>query len=108
MPWVKLEEQGIKSVFQQDKQAVLYFDYMDTKQNITSDYLDSLYKLYEQKYKGKKFDAVIVTDDAAYDFALAHQQTLFPSTPIIFCGVNYFDEADIQDKAWVTGIIEDV
>ncbi|WP_090944055.1 sensor histidine kinase [Pelosinus propionicus] len=108
MPWVKLEEQGIKSVLQQEKQAVLYFDYMDTKQNITSDYLESLYKLYEQKYKGRKFDAVIVTDDAAYNFALTHQQTLFSSTPIIFCGVNYFNEAAIQDKTWITGIIEDV
>jgi signal transduction histidine kinase len=108
MPWVKLEEQGIKSVFQQEKQAVLFFDYMDTKYNITPGYLDSLYKFYEQKYKGKKFDAVIVTDDAAYDFAVAYQQELFPLTPIIFCGVNYFDEADIKDKEWVTGIIEDI
>lgn len=108
MPWVKLEEQGIKSVFQQEKQAILSFDYMDTKYNITPGYLDSLYTFYEQKYKGKKFDAVIVTDDAAYDFAVAYQQKLFPLTPIIFCGVNYFDEADIKDKEWVTGIIEDV
>jgi signal transduction histidine kinase len=108
MPWVKLEEEGIKSVFQQEKQAILSFDYMDTKYNITPDYLSNLYKFYEQKYKGKKFDAVIVTDDAAYDFARTYQQTLFPLTPIIFCGVNYFNEADIKDKEWVTGVIEDV
>lgn len=108
MPWVKLEEQGIKSAFQQEKQAVLFIDYMDTKYNIAPDYLDSLYKFYEQKYKGKKFDAVIVTDDAAYDFAVTYQQEIFPLTPIIFCGVNSFNEADIKEKEWVTGIIEDI
>ena len=108
MPWLQLEEQGIKTVFKQNKQAVLYFDYMDTKYNINPDYLDNLYKFYVQKYKGKKFDAVIVTDDAAYEFALAHQQELFPLTPIIFCGVNYYTESNIQNPEWVTGIVEDV
>jgi signal transduction histidine kinase len=108
MPWVKLEEQGIKSVLQQEKQVLLFFDYMDTKYNISPDYLASLYQFYEQKYKGKKFDAVIVTDDAAYEFAIAYQQELFPLTPIIFCGVNDFNEANIKDKEWVTGIVEDI
>lgn len=108
MPWVKLEEQGIKAAFQNDKQALLYFDYMDTKQNIAPGYLDNLYRFYEQKYKEKKFDAVIVTDDAAYNFVLAYQQQLFPFTPVIFCGVNYFKEGDIQDNKWVTGIVEDI
>jgi signal transduction histidine kinase len=108
MPWLQLEEQGIKAVFKQNKQAVLYFEYMDTKNNISPDYLDSLYKFYAQKYKGKKFDAVIVTDDAAYEFALAHQQEIFPLTPIIFCGVNFFTESNIQNHEWVTGIVEDV
>jgi signal transduction histidine kinase len=105
MPWLQLEEQGIKAVFKQNKQAVLYFEYMDTKHNISPEYLDSLYKFYVQKYKEKKFDAIIVTDDAAYEFALAHQQELFPFTPIIFCGVN---ESNIQNSEWVTGIVEDV
>lgn len=108
MPWLQLEEQGIKAAFQQNKQAVLYFDYMDTKNNISPDYLDNLYKFYIQKYKGKKFDAIIVTDDAAYEFVLAHQQELFPLTPIIFCGVNYFTENNRQNHEWVTGIVEDV
>lgn len=108
MPWLQLEEQGIKAAFQQNKQAVLHFDYMDTKNNISTDYLDNLYRFYIQKYKGKKFDAVIVTDDAAYEFVLAHQQELFPLTPIVFCGVNYFAENNRTNHEWVTGIVEDV
>ncbi|MDF2633604.1 MAG: ATP-binding region ATPase domain protein [Pelosinus sp.] len=108
MPWVKLEEQGIKSAFQQEKQAILSFEYMDKKYNITPEYVDNVYEFYKQKYQGKKFDALIVTDDAAYEFALEYQQELFPFTPIIFCGVNNFNEGDIKDKEWVTGIVEDV
>lgn len=106
MPWVQKQEEGIKSVFSVNPEVSLYFDYMDTKRNIGNDYLENLYKLYVYKYKDKKFDAVIVTDDAAYQFALKHQEQLFPKTPIVFCGVNFFTDTQIKGNEWVTGVIE--
>ncbi|WP_378954644.1 ABC transporter substrate binding protein [Pelosinus sp. sgz500959] len=106
MPWVQMLERGIKTVFDPYPQIILYFDYMDTKRNIGNEYLENLYNLYTYKYKHKKFDAVIVTDDVAYQFALQHQEELFPSTPIVFCGVNFFSEDQIQGNPWVTGVVE--
>lgn len=106
MPWVQKQEEGIKSVFSLHPEISLYFDYMDTKRSIGDDYLTHLYKLYTYKYQNKKFDAVIVTDDVAYQFILQHQENLFPQTPIVFCGVNFFSDAQLKGNQWVTGVIE--
>lgn len=106
MPWVQMQERGIKSVLGSNPEVSLYVDYMDTKRNIGSAYLENLYKLYIYKYENKKFDAVIVTDDVAYQFALEYQEQLFPSTPIVFCGVNFFADAQLTGNQWVTGVIE--
>jgi len=106
MPWVKMEEDGIRSVFQGDDRVSLYFDYMDTKRNIGSEYLDRFLALYEEKCKDKNFAAVIVTDDAAYQFALKHQQELFPGIPIVFCGVNFLSSQEIDGNSFVTGVVE--
>lgn len=106
MPWVQKQEEGIKSVFALHPEISLYFDYMDTKRSIGDDYLTHLYKLYTYKYQNKKFDAVIVTDDVAYQFVLQHQEKLFPQTPIVFCGVNFFSDAQLKGNQWVTGVIE--
>lgn len=106
MPWVHIQEEGIKGVLGLYPQVSLYFDYMDTKRNLGKGYLEELYKLYTYKYANKKFDAVIVTDDVAYQFVLQYQKQLFPGTPIVFCGVNFFDESQLIGNPWVTGVIE--
>ena len=106
MPWVHTQEEGIKSVLGLYPKVALSFDYMDTKRNIGKEYLEELYKLYIYKYATKKFDAVIVTDDVAYQFVLQYQKQLFPETPIIFCGVNFFDKAQLLGNQWITGVIE--
>ena len=106
MPWVKMEEDGIRSVFEGDDRVSLYFDYMDTKRNIGSEYLDRFLALYEEKCKEKNFAAVIVTDDAAYQFALKHQQELFPGIPIVFCGVNFLSPQELNGNSLVTGVVE--
>lgn len=106
MPWVQKVEEGIKSLLGLYPKVSLYFDYMDTKRNISNDYLEELYKLYTYKYANKKFDAVIVTDDVAYQFALQYQEKLFPRTPIVFCGINFYDANQLIGNQWVTGVIE--
>ncbi len=106
MPWVQMQEEGIKSVLTSYSHLSMYFDYMDTRRNIGEDYLEKLYELYTYKYKNKKFDAIIVTDDVAYQFALRYQEQLFPATPIVFCGVNFFTDEQIKGNQWVTGVAE--
>lgn len=81
-------------------------DYMDTLRNSGEEYDKIVHDFYKYKYQDKKFDTVICCDDSAYNFVLKYQQEIFPNTPIVFCGVNYFDPAKIKGNKWITGIIE--
>jgi len=106
MPWVQAEGNGILSVLGNDTHIYLYFDYMDTKRNVSDVYMEKFYELYVEKCKSTHFDAVIVTDDVAYRFVLDHQAELFPEIPIVFCGVNFLENLDTQRNPWVTGVVE--
>ncbi|WP_243364552.1 PAS domain-containing protein [Fundidesulfovibrio terrae] len=92
-----------------DKSTVPYdlqIEYMDSKR-FTGPNMDStLETLYREKYRGSSFDAIIVSDDNAYQFILAYGQSLFPGVPVIFCGVNDFDPAQIKGRMNITGVVE--
>ena len=106
MEWVNEMEKGIRSVFNDPNQVNLYIDFMDTKRNVSSAYTQKMVELFREKYKNKKFDAIIVADEYAYQFVLCYQQELFPEMPIVFLGVNDYQELPTQKRAWVTGVVE--
>ncbi|MEG6585403.1 ABC transporter substrate binding protein [Dendrosporobacter sp. 1207_IL3150] len=109
MVWVQNIDAGIKSILGDNKNIEFHTDYMDTKRNPSPEYLQKLHEAYNYKYSNKKFDAVLVTDDIAYSFMLTYQQELFPNTPIVFCGVNNFNEEEFaQHNQWFTGIVENI
>lgn len=109
MPWVKNISAGIENFFAEDKTVTFYYDYMDAKRNPSPDYIEKLHEVYKAKYSNKKFDAIIVSDDPAYNFLLAYQGDLFPNTPVVFCGVNYFQEQDLAGyEDWFTGVVEQI
>ena len=58
------------------------------------------------KYRGKKFDAIISSDDDAFQFLRKTRDELFPGVPVIFSGVNNFEDQMISGKSGFTGISE--
>jgi PAS domain S-box-containing protein len=82
------------------------YAYMDTKRIFSPDYIDQLVKLYSVKFKHRTFDAIISSDDQAFEFLLHHHGRLFPNTPVIFCGVNHFHDDMLQGKPQFTGVLE--
>jgi C4-dicarboxylate-specific signal transduction histidine kinase/ABC-type uncharacterized transport system substrate-binding protein len=107
--WSDSIVKGIESEISAETQDVqIYFEYMDTKHVYTLDYLEHLHTQYVYKYGNLTFDAIITSDNNAFDFILMHQETLFPETPVVFCGVNDFQDSLIMDKPWITGVIEDI
>ncbi len=98
---------GIESVFKKNGQNIeLIFEYMDTKRIYGSSYLEILYQLFNYKYRNKKIDVIISSDDHAFNFLLKNSNTLFPEIPIVFCGVNRFDEVSLVGRKWFTGVVE--
>jgi ABC-type uncharacterized transport system substrate-binding protein len=79
---------------------------MDTKRLYDDLHLNNFYQLLSHKFHNHKFDAIICTDDHAYNFILERSHELFPKTPIVFCGVNNFNEASLAGRNWITGVVE--
>ncbi len=86
--------------------VMLSVEYMDTKRLLDEAYLQKLYDLYAYKFQAQSFDVILTSDDNAFNFVRAHRDTLFPGTPVVFCGVNYFDPAVLEGDTGFTGVNE--
>ena len=74
--------------------------YTDQKhRHLTTEYIRA-------KYQGRPQDLVLVSDDPALDFLLTVREDLFPTTPVVFCGVNNFTPKRIQGQSNITGVNE--
>lgn len=106
--WTDDENAGIESVLQPAiGRNNLYVEYMDTKKIFGDLYSQRLYEVYKLKYRNFRFDAIIVTDNNAFEFMRKYRDDLFPGTPVIFCGVNYFEEGQLEGRRLMTGINEE-
>ncbi len=106
--WETVPEQmeGIENAFSSDVQ--IDYKFMDTK-NCTSKESSQLFYESMKQYISEvpSYDALIVGDDAAFQFALEHQDVLFPNIPIAYQGVNDIELAISASKdKWICGIIE--
>lgn len=81
-------------------------EYMDSKRRWDSVYQNHLKNLYAYKYQNMKIDAVIVSDNIAFDYTREFGKDVFPGTPVFFCGVNYLEPQSIKDFPLYTGISE--
>ena len=85
----------------------LYVEYMDTRRFPAEDLFPQLRELYQIKYHHLKFDLILITDNAAFDFLVAYRNELFPQVPVVFCGLNNYTPVMIDAYTNVTGILED-
>ena len=83
-----------------------FVEFMDTKRYSSSSYLYLLTKLLAHKYVQTKIDAIVVSDDNAYNFILRHRPVLFKDVPIVFCGVNYLENTEHLPESKITGVVE--
>lgn len=81
-------------------------EYMDTKKVSGELYYEELYKIYNYKYSNQKIDVIISIDNNAFDFLLKYRDDLFSKTPVVFCGVNSFNENRLIGHDLFTGIAE--
>jgi PAS domain S-box-containing protein len=99
--------EGIRQAL--DKSAVPYdlqIEYMDTKRFSEQGMAATLERLYAEKYRDTALDAIIASDDIAFQFLLENKERLFPGVPMVFCGVNELDPASLKGRGIITGVIE--
>jgi signal transduction histidine kinase len=61
-----------------------------------------------EKIAAYPLDVVVVSDNAAFDFATRYRPRLFPKVPIVFCGYNNFRPGVLAGLSNITGINEEV
>lgn len=106
--WTDDEHAGIVSVLQPViGRNNLHVEYMDTKKIFGDLYSQRLYEVYKLKYNNYTFDLIITTDNNAFEFMLKYRDELFPHTPVVFCGVNYFRTEQIKGYKQFTGVNEE-
>ncbi len=98
---------GIRTVLEKSPYAIdLHIEYMDSKRYGSDEMRERLLDLYTYKFKDKHFDVVIATDNDAFNFLMEYGETLLPGVPLVFCGVNDLDLAEVRGKD-VTGVVEE-
>jgi len=108
--WTREIVSGILStLYSSDHILDISIEYMDWKNYPTEDNLKRLAEYYRYKYRDRKVDLIITTDDAALEFSLKNRAELFSDAPVVFCGVNEVGFASIASGYDnVTGILEQV
>jgi PAS domain S-box-containing protein len=106
--WTDDEGRGIDSVLLPELGASnLYIEYMDTKRFYGHDSLVQFPDVYARKFASHRFDVIVATDNNAFDFLREYRDSLFPNTPVVFCGVNHFKEEDLVGHRLFTGVSEE-
>lgn len=108
--WTDSIQDGIKSVLNTyNKDLIYYTEYLDWKRFPMIENLEKCYQSFQCKYKDKKIDLIITSDDAALEFALKFRKELFSDAPIVFCGIfSETAESFMKNNNNLTGVIENV
>lgn len=103
---VQIQIDGIKEGIGDN--IVLDYEFMDTKRFPDE---ESIHMFYEGlKYRLERmepYDAIILGDDAALNFAMQYRDELFDGIPIIFEGINNEEYAvEVAKDPLITGVLE--
>lgn len=105
--WTDDISAGISEVMQTWPAGVeLIHEYMDSKRRWDKNYKMLLEGLLSYKYRNMQPDAVIVSDNLAFDYMCESGKDVFPGVPVFFCGVNYLDPQVLRGLPNFTGISE--
>jgi two-component system, cell cycle sensor histidine kinase and response regulator CckA len=103
MPWVDGVTQGLNQAL--SAKAELVVTQLDIKRFPTAGREEAMAITVASKLQVSHARVIIAIDDYAYQLCLRERERLFPGVPIVFGGVNHFDQ---QRPPGVTGVVEDL
>jgi PAS domain S-box-containing protein len=107
LDWTDKITAGVESVLKGKELSVdIRVEYLDTKHVNAPEHYRMLYQSYKYKFANSRFDVIISSDDDAFNFLLKNRDDLFPGTPVVFCGVNYFRDSMLAGRSDFTGVVE--
>ena len=105
--WTNRVIAGISEVFAEaESNAEFHIEYMDTKRLYNEEYLQNLFQLLDDKYDEIPVDLIILSDNNALEFMRDYSEELFPGVPIVFTGINNYNDALLDGFEQITGVAE--
>ncbi len=105
--WTDSVNQGIiKKINSVDASVELYFEYLDMKRNLSAEYLSLMSDVFKVKSRYRDYNVIIVSDNKALNFILANRSAFYPGIPIVFCGINGYNNDLLLGEKNITGVTE--
>ena len=98
----------IKSLHSAYPEGDVFVEYMNTKRVALEVMSPMLRRNYAILYRNAGLNVIIATDNNALDFLLKYGEELFPGVPVVFCGINNFDDYNLSNYRNYTGVREDL
>lgn len=86
----------------------IYTTFMDSKRFPLDEVTPLMRDSLAMKFTHHRPDLILLTDNNALDFFVAHRQMLFANIPAVFCGVNNYDPALLHNQTGITGVAESI
>ncbi len=107
--WSDSIEKGLRdSLNSSGKEYNLSVEYLDTRRFTAPAWQETLKNIILSKYEDFPQDLIIVSDNAAFDFAIANRSHFFPQAPLVFCGYNNFHPDLLNGQDNITGVNEEM
>ncbi|WP_163340203.1 ATP-binding protein [Desulfopila sp. IMCC35008] len=90
----------------EENEISLHVEYLDMKRYYSDKRYYQAALWLGQKYIETPIDLIIATDDTAFIFLKEFGSTLYPGTPIFFCGTNYLEEEALKGLDNFYGVTE--
>ncbi len=108
-PWTRRQHEGFLEQLGRSGARDLFVEteHLDTKRRpYDADYGAAFADHLRLKYRGFRPTAIYLSDDDALRFALDHLDSVFPSVPMFFSGVNDYAVSGRLEGRPVTGVFE--
>ncbi len=107
LEWTDNITRGVQDVFGPLHESYeIHYEYLDTKRNTGKAYLDKIARFVTEKNSKINFEIIIASDNNALRLLDERELVFQGDPPVIFCGINNYNEMLISHLDRVSGVVE--
>jgi PAS domain S-box-containing protein len=86
----------------------IYHEYMDVLRIPDPAFQMDLFNYLKSKYRDIRFNVVMASDNNALNFLLDYQDRLMGPVPVVFLGINNYNQSMLRNQSFYTGVAENI
>ncbi len=110
MVWESDLKRGLETTILENKKNVIYYFNLNSKRILNDENRSKLVMdTIRTNFIAKSPDVIVASDNNALNFVVENYNVLFPGVPVVFCGINGYEDSMIAPiKDYVTGVKEEI